>query len=384
MTPSAPSTPGPPKVARDRRTRVAELAAGRPERSLLRSTLRALLVPQRLVPIALLGAVLVVAQWRFSLDPGATPLGLLMCLAFVLVAPVSWRALFPPTLDARPTFAAPFGRLIVYGITGVGTVLLVGWALPQRLGIGPTFMTSDVSLLVSLALFWVGGYGLGRHIDLESSLAIERARVAELAAEAERAQLLALRSHLDPHFLFNTLNAIAEWCREDGEVAEQATLRLSQMLRTVLVATREPAWPLRRELDLAQTLLDLHRIRDPERFTLECSSLDEAPAVKVPPMILLPLVENAAKHGPNAGHRGAIALRVRVDPHVGDGRLRLEVENPGPFGGEREGGEGLSQVRRRLAHAYGGSASLTVQARGDRTLACIALPLDVEVPHANA
>lgn len=358
----------------------AQLAVASSERSLLRSTLWALLEPRRLVPIILLGVVLVVAQWRLSPDPWATPLGVLMCLAFLLVAPVSWRALFPPTLGARPTFAAPFGRLVVYGITGVGTVLLVGWALPQRLGIGPTFMTSDVSLLVSLALFWVGGYGLGRHIDLESSLAIERARVRVLAAEAERAQLLALRSHLDPHFLFNTLNAIAEWCREDGEVAEQATLRLSQMLRTVLAATREPAWPLHRELDLAQTLLDLHRVRDPERFTLERHGLDDAPAIQVPPMILLPLVENAAKHGPNAGHRGPIALRARVH----EGRLSLEVENPGPFRGEREGGEGLEQVRRRLAHAYGGAASLRVEPRGDRTLARVEIPLDVEVPPANA
>lgn len=351
------------------------------DRSLLRSTLRALVQPRRLLPIVLLGAVLVIAQDRFSRDPGAAPLGALMCLVFLLVAPVSWRALFPPTLDAPPTFAAPFGRLLVYGLTGAGTVLLVGWALPQRLGIGPTFMTSDVSLLVSVALYWVGGYGLGRHIDLESSLALERGRVRQLAAEAERAQLLALRSHLDPHFLFNTLNAIAEWCREDGEVAEQATLRLSQMLRTVLEATREPSWPLQRELELARTLLDLHRIRDPERFTLHADGLEHAPAVRVPPMILLPLVENAAKHGPNAGHRGPIELRVRA---VGGGRLRLEVDNPGRFAGERDGGEGLQQVRLRLAHAYGGAASLRVDAHGERTLACIELPLDVDGPRANA
>ncbi len=351
-----------------------------PERSLLRSTLRALLLPRRLLPIGLLGVVLVVAQWRFSADPGAAPLGALMCLVFLLVAPVSWRALFPPTLDAPPTFAAPFGRLIVYGITGAGTVLLVGWALPQRLDIGPTFMTSDVSLLVSVVLYWVGGYGLGRHIDLESSLAFERARVRQLAAEAERAQLLALRSHLDPHFLFNTLNAIAEWCREDGEVAEQATLRLSAMLRTILAATREPAWPLRRELELAQTLLDLHRIRDPERFTIETYGFEDSPSIQVPPMILLPLVENAAKHGPNAGHRGPVVLRVLVHEQ----RLSLEVDNPGRFTQERSGGEGLPQVRRRLAHAYGDAAELTVEARGDRTLARIELPVDIDGPRINA
>ncbi len=348
--------------------------------SLLRSTLRALLVPRWLVPLVLLSAVLVIAQDRLSRAPGAAALGMLMCLVFVLVAPVTWRALFPPSLPARATFAAPFGRLLVYGLAGAGTVLLVGWALPQRLGMGPTFLTSDTSLLVSVVLFWVGGYGLGRHIDLESSLAHERARVRELAAEAERAQLMALRSHLDPHFLFNTLNAIAEWCREDGEVAEQATLRLSDMLRTVLEGTRLPAWSLRRELELARTLLDLHRIRDPERFVIE-QHLDPAlPSIGVPPMILLPLVENAVKHGPNAGHRGAVVLRV----HAEGPRLVLEVDNPGPWGGERDGGEGLRQVRRRLVHAYGQGASLRVEGQGAaRTRARIELPLDVDGPRTN-
>jgi len=347
--------------------------------SLLRSTLWALLLPRRLVPILLLGAVLVVAQDRFSREPTALWIGVLMCVSFALVAPVSWRALFPPSLDQPPSFSAPFGRLVVYGITGAGTVLLVGWALPQRLGIGPTFMTSDVSLLVSLALFWVGGYGLGRDIDLESTLAYERARGRRLEAEAERAQLLALRSHLDPHFLFNTLNAIAEWCREDGEVAEQATLRLSSILRTVLEASRAPAWSLHKEIALARTLLDLHRVRDPERFTLEPEGLDALPTIQLPPMILLPLVENAAKHGPNAGHHGPIGLRVLTEGDM----LVLQVDNPGPFVGERPDGEGLQQVRRRLVHAYGGRASLVVLTEGDRTLARIEIPLDAEIPHAN-
>lgn len=351
--------------------------AGHP--SLLRSTLRALMVPRRLVPILVLSSVLVVAQERFSQDPEAVWLGVLMCVVFTLVAPVTWRALFPPTLDAPPTFAAPFGRLVVYGFMATGAMLVVGWALPQRLGIGPTFMTSDVSLLVSVALFCVGGYGLGRDIDMESSLAYERARGRRLQAEAERARLLAMRSHLDPHFLFNTLNAIAEWCREDGEVAEQATLRLSQMLRTVLAASRAAAWPLREELSLAQTLLDLHRVRDPERFTTYTEGFDELPPMEVPPMIFLPLVENAAKHGPNAGHRGPIQLTVEVREAV----VRLSVENPGPFAGERADGEGIDQVRQRLAHAYRGRATLSVRAIGERTHACIEIPLDAEIPHIN-
>ena len=82
--------------------------------------------------------------------------------------------------------------------------------------------------------------------DLEQHLLASQARAAALEREAEHAQLLALRSHFDPHFLFNTLNAIAEWCREDGLVAERAILALSSMLHTIMTAIRATRWPLAR------------------------------------------------------------------------------------------------------------------------------------------
>lgn len=348
-----------------------------PARSLLRSTLRALLLPRRLVPVLLIAVPLVTAQVRWSSHPLAGPLGALMCVAFFLLGPVSWRALFEGELTPR-TFGAPFGRLVVFGVAGAGTVYTVGSVLPELLGVPTTFMTSDTSLLVSVALFWVGGYGLGRDIDLEASLHRERERTRTLAHEAERAQLLALRSHLDPHFLFNTLNAIAEWCREDGETAERATLELSSMLRSVLDASRRGSWPLQRELDLSRALLDLHRIRDPERLVVR-DEIAGLPAIEVPPMIFLPLTENAVKHGPGAGHRGEIVLRASVDADT----IVFEVDNPGPFTGPREGGEGLELVRRRLVHAYPGAAELEIAGHEGRTRARVRIPL-VSRPEVDA
>jgi signal transduction histidine kinase len=340
--------------------------------SLLRSTLKAQLVPRRLVPILVIALPLVVAQHRFSAEPWAAPLGALMCLAFLMLGPVAWRALFPGDLwGSRPTFAAPFGRLVIYAMLGAGTVALLGDVVPQWFGLGETLMTSDVSLLVSMALFWVGGYGLGRDIDLELGLADAHARADALAHEAERSRLLALRAHLDPHFLFNTLNAIAEWCREDGEVAERATLRLSDMLRTILAASRRSAWPLADEIELCGHLFELHLVRDANAFTLRSQIAVDLPPVQVPPMILLPLCENAVKHGPAAGHRGEIELGARA---TADG-IELWVENPGTYTGPRIGGEGLELVRSRLAHAYTGRATLTIDAHGDRTRASVRLPM---------
>jgi LytS/YehU family sensor histidine kinase len=204
---------------------------------------------------------------------------------------------------------------------------------------------------------------------MEQSLSRAESRARALAREAERAQLLALRSHLDPHFLFNTLNAIAEWCREDGEVAERATLELSQMLRAVLEGVRRKDWPLAKELELVDTLLDLHLIRDPELFTLERNVPDPIPDVGVPPMIFLPIVENAVKHGPAKGHRGRLSFTI----HGSGETLRVVVENPGRYEGRREGGEGIAMVERRLALAYGERATLVIEGVEDRTRVTVTL-----------
>lgn len=345
--------------------------ASMPPRSLLRSTLLALLAPRRLVPILLVATPMVMAQVRFSIDPLAGPLAILMCLVFFVLGPVSWRALVPDEEAHSRTFTAPYGRLIVYGVTGAGAVLMVGSLLPQALGMRGTLMTSDVSLLLSMALFWVGGYGLGHDISMEANLKQVRAQAELLAAEAERAQLLALRSHLDPHFLFNTLNAIAEWCRDDGAVAERATLQLSSMLRSIMEGTKVAAWPLQRELELIEMLLDLYRIRDPDRFEVECDVPESLPLVEIPPLLLLPMVENAIKHGPSAGHAGPVTVRMRVLP---DHAVQFDVGNPGAFAGPRDGGQGLGLVTKRLEHAYGPRASFEIGARGNRTRARVRLP----------
>ena len=309
-----------------------------------------------------------------SREPLAAPIAVAMCIAFVLVAPLSWRVLFPGGLE----FTHGAIRLLIYGAVGVGVVLVVGDTLPKLLSLGPTLLTMRVSLIVCVTLFLVGGWGLGRDIGFEESLARERARAERLADEAERSQLLALRSHLDPHFLFNTLNAIAEWCREDGEVAERAVLQLATILRAILAGVKAPSWPLDDELRLVRGVFALHLLRDPNLFELEWDVPPDVGHLRVPPMILLPIAENAVKHGPARGHRGVIRFSVVLEGV----RLYARVENPGCYGGPRRGSDGLPTVERRLALAYGGEASLTIGAASrpdterDRTRVELALPTD--------
>ena len=112
------------------------------------------------------------------------------------------------------------------------------------------------------------------------------------------------------------------------------------------------------------------RGEEEEELILDDRSAD-AEAVPIHPLLLLPLAENAVKHGPAAGHAGALSLRCRRE---GDA-LRVTLENPGAYRGPREGSAGLPTMERRVALAYGGAAVFEIRAEADRTRATLSLPL---------
>jgi hypothetical protein len=325
---------------------------------LLGETLRGLAVPKRALPIALVSVPLVLLEWSVARTLGALN-ALSLIAGFLLLGPAAYRGL------RLPSFAG----------VAAGYVLVFGVLIPQTLlGIQHSILTDEIGLIAVGPLFWAGSWALGRDLDWEQSLRTAEARNAELQREAERAQLLALRAHLDPHFLFNTLNAIAEWCRDDPAVAERATLQLSKMLRTILDGVRADAWPLSDELALVEQLLDLHHARDPERFTFHISVDASLRTLRLPPMILLSLVENAIKHGPAAGHCG----RIEISGCLARECLMLYVRNPGAFGGPRAGGEGIATLEKRLRLAYAEGAAMRYESDDATTLAILKLPIQGE------
>ncbi len=135
------------------------------------------------------------------------------------------------------------------------------------------------------------------------------------------------------------------------------------MLRAVLAGARAEWWPLSRELSLVDALFELHHLRDPDRFTV-ARDVDEATHhVQVPPLLLLPIAENAMKHGPAAGHRGEVRLTIAA----ASGGLHVTLSNPGPYRGPRPRSDGLPTAERRLALAYQG-------ARASRSRATVIAP----------
>lgn len=331
---------------------------------LLLDTVRALAEPRRAAAISLVVVALLAAQWWFRPEPAGILLALMVTAVFLAVVPACWRFLFPGGEVAR------FDKLALYGLVACAPAV-ASPVLTSVLGIERTLLTDGVNLVVIAALSAAGGWGLARDIDLTSGLEAERARAEALERQAERAELLALRAHLDPHFLFNTLGALAEWTREDPATAERGLLRLADLMRGVMAGVQDHTWSLERELAVAAAVWELHGLRDGERFRHAIHLPDPVPKVAVPPLALLPLVENAVKHGPGAGHAGVMELSVRA---VDGGDLRIEVENPGAYTGPRAGGQGLDLARRRFAEVHGGGARIDVRAVGERTRVSVTLP----------
>jgi hypothetical protein len=194
--------------------------------------------------------------------------------------------------------------------------------------------------------------------------ALERERRAlELSASLSLAKLEALRLQLQPHFLFNTLNAIATLVHRDANAADEMITNLGDLLRLVLEST-DPEVPLRRELDLVDRYLAIERVRLGERLQVERTVAPGVLDAAVPPLMLQTLVENAVRHGVEPRREtGAIAIRAE---RVG-GQLSLIVSDngvglPGAGAGTEKRGIGLANTEARLRELYGGRARLTLLA----------------------
>jgi LytS/YehU family sensor histidine kinase len=204
------------------------------------------------------------------------------------------------------------------------------------------------------------------------------------------AELRRLRTQLNPHFLFNTLNAIAELGYTDPEAADRTITQLSRLLRKSLEDSHQREIALCAELDFLQRYLDIQQTLLRGRLQIEFNVAAEARNARVPGMILQPLAENAVTHGIGQSGVGHITLRARRE----DDLLVVEVEDNG--GGQviarpREGREGIGigNARARLRYLYGGLARLELLGRpGGGLIARLEIPFHEayafdENPHAD-
>lgn len=349
----------------------------------VKSTLREFLSYRRLLVTFGVAGTIGAVEWIGLGHPVGLIFGLLMGLLALLVAPLPWLWILPWGLR-RPPLAILARALAVLALSAVAVVvpyllffairdLLLGPAWqPSAAGVLP-HLSSWSSMLISIPLFTAAGWGLSRHSELERRLEVRDERELALRRALEQARLMALQSRLDPHFLFNALNLVAELCQEDPGEAERCVVRLSGLLRAALEHGEQPLIPLARELDLCVDYLDLCRARFGERLQVAIERDTAAERASVPLFAVQVLCENAVRHGVERTPDGG---EVRIETSTQGREVRVRVTSPGPFRGERKGGLGLELTRRRLALAFGAAAALRVHAAADgkRTEAELTLP----------
>ncbi|HUM10288.1 MAG TPA: histidine kinase [Myxococcaceae bacterium] len=269
-------------------------------------------------------------------------------------------------LDAPPRLR----NALIHFVVGIAVIFVVilGWVLTAfhvfRMYDQPTWTAAfhhawpryfpfDLTIYAFILLGWNAFHWYARYQEREL-------RTAQLEASLQEAKLEALRSQLNPHFLFNALNSVSALMHRDVDAADAMLARIGELLRLTLASDGSQEIRLGEELELLDRYLDVERIRFAERLAVV---MDVAPATleaRLPAFSLQPLVENAIHHGVASRDQGG---RVTIVARRIDGRLQLRVADDGPGPGvlpPREG-VGLRNTRARLHQLYGESQELQLR-----------------------
>ena len=229
----------------------------------------------------------------------------------------------------------------------------------------------QVALLTNTLPF-VTVAALAHALDALTRVRERELEAAHVSTQLVEARLEALSAQLQPHFLFNTLQAISTLIREDADAADRMLTRLGDLLREVLRRGEAREVTLAEELTVLEPYLDISRWRFSSRLTVSVDVDDDAREAFVPFFLLQPLVENAMQHG--VGSRAGPAT-VRIAARRENGRLRIEVADDGPGArGEPRDGLGLRATRARLAQMYGARHTLDIASSGSGFRVSIELP----------
>jgi two-component system LytT family sensor kinase len=279
------------------------------------------------------------------------------------------------SLAGDPLLAPPAACVTVPTTDQPPFVFVIG-----QLSGGRRLLSDDLATLESIAVVVARRIDAIRITNERYNREIREQEIGKLASEAE---LRALRAQINPHFLFNALTTIGYLIQSAPPRALETLMRLTALLRGVLRSEGEFT-TLGRELEIVEAYLDIERARFEHRLRVTVDVPSRLRNIRLPPLLLQPVVENAVKHG--IGHKqsgGHVLIRARVDRTDDDQRrLALTVEDTGAGATAqalergRASGVGLRNVERRLACQYGDAASLSIRTVPDEgTIVELRVPL---------
>lgn len=262
----------------------------------------------------------------------------------------------------------------VAGASSAGVQRGVAWALPalaaglvNRWAVGaywPLLARPDV---LALGIGLCGGMLAQHYFEL-------RARAFSPAIDEARFQ--ALQSRIRPHFLFNSLNAVLSVIRDDPVRAERMLENVAELFRAVMGDVKRLV-PLEQELELCRRYVEIEQTRLGERLQVSWNIGAVHPRVRVPQLLLQPIIENAVRYGAER-----LAGRCDIDVRVRQQGFKLEISVSNPIAREpvqREGNQiGLNNIRGRLALVYDLEASLETRVRRERFELTLTLPVEAK------
>ncbi|MEW5916516.1 MAG: sensor histidine kinase, partial [Gemmatimonadota bacterium] len=289
--------------------------------------------------------------------------------------------------------AALAGHLLILAIVFIAQTwitLVVGHAtghITPQITFAVNLRIGVVNLLLYDMLIYGGVLALAFSIDYARRYRDRDLRASQLETQLERARLETLQMQLQPHFLFNALNAIAMLVRRDRkQEAVDVIVGFGELLRYVLEESGTMDVPLSDEIRFVRRYLEIERVRLGDRLNVTIETTPEAEHAVVPNLLLQPLVENALKHGivvrPRGGHVWIRAAR-RGDV------LHIEVEDDGPglpatFSIDGTSGIGLRNLRERIDAFYGDRGRLDLRASSlGGVLASIDIPFRSEMTRGS-
>lgn len=260
---------------------------------------------------------------------------------------------------ALPLRTTGFTRLVVAHL-GAAVVASGLWLLAWQRWLSLLGETAaDVTMILGIGVLLYAAMIAVHYLVLE----VEASRRAEEEALryqllAREAELKAFKAQIDPHFLFNSLNAVSALCGSRPGDAREMTQLLADFFRQTLRLGALDRITLGQEIELASRYLAIEKVRFGARLDMQIDMDDAAAARSVPPLLLQPLIENAVRHGiASTLDGGVVGVRARID----DGLLRIRIENPADPDRNVARGEGIGirNARGRLAAISGGRAVLT-------------------------
>jgi LytS/YehU family sensor histidine kinase len=203
---------------------------------------------------------------------------------------------------------------------------------------------------------------------------LDKARLESLVKELE---LKTIKTHINPHFIFNALNSIRFLVNENPVRARLAITQLSILLRSSMQSENISTTALERELEIVRSYLALEKIRFEDRLNIQYNIEENALKMQVPPMMLQTLVENGIKHGISKLEEGGI---IKISASVDNAYLLIDIENTGQLQQVyNKNGFGIAGTKNRLELMYGGAADFSIKGfKNNIVITEVKIPIDMD------